>query len=276
MTIAEQNKNKMLGTKTEKLWQFYLFLKGFAWQIDRWQGTFVFFVTKGSLKISINDLETYVVNSKEMFLVQEDSSYTIEVLRHSQITTCQFHTEALLSEQKLIDELVPLCINQKQEFIKLPINGAILSYLTLLQLYVKDDIVSDCFFDLKRQELLTLLFAYYSKVELARFLQSIVSENIQFKEFIINNYRNVKNVSELAALANYSTSGFIKRFQKCFNDSPYGWMQKQRAKQILIEIKQGVKSLQEIAVEYRFSSYQHFSNFCKKQFGFPPTKIIYG
>jgi AraC-like DNA-binding protein len=109
---------------------------------------------------------------------------------------------------------------------------------------------------------------------LAQFLHFIVSENVQFKEFVINNYRNVKNVQELAALANYSTSGFIKKFQKCFNDSPYGWMQKQRAKQILIEIKQGVKSLQEIAVEYKFSSYQHFSNFCKKQLGFPPTKIF--
>jgi AraC-like DNA-binding protein len=188
--------------------------------------------------------------------------------------TCLFDAETLLSKQALIYELIPLCNNNQEIFAKLSINKSIMSYLNLLQIYIKDEIDSSYFLDLKRQELFTLLFIYYSKMELAQFLCFIVSENIQFKEFVMNNYRNVKNVQELAALANYSTSGFIKKFQRSFNDSPYGWMQKQRAKQILVEIKQGAKSLQEIAVEYRFSSYQHFSNFCKKQLGFPPTKII--
>jgi AraC-like DNA-binding protein len=50
-------------------------------------------------------------------------------------------------------------------------------------------------------------------------------------------------------------------------------MQKQKAAKILIEINRGVKSLQEIANEYKFSSYQHFSAFCKLMFGFPPTEI---
>jgi AraC-like DNA-binding protein len=50
-------------------------------------------------------------------------------------------------------------------------------------------------------------------------------------------------------------------------------MQKQKAKQILIEINKGMKSLQEIANEFKFSSYQHFSGFCKAQLGAPPTAI---
>jgi AraC-like DNA-binding protein len=89
----------------------------------------------------------------------------------------------------------------------------------------------------------------------------------------MNNYLNINNIQELAELANYSTSGFIKKFQRCFNEAPYGWIQKQKAKQIAIDIKQGAKSLQEIAGDYKFSSYQHFSSFCKKQFGFPPTEL---
>jgi AraC-like DNA-binding protein len=209
-----------------------------------------------------------------MFIIQDDYAYAIKALKESQIVSCFFHIETLLSEQIHINELVSLCDKNTETFIKLPVKEMIFSFLSLLQKFAKDNINSYYFFDLKRQELLILLFIYYSKAELAQFLYCVVSENIRFKEFIIKNYRNVKNVQELAALANYSTSGFIKRFQKCFKDSPYGWMQKQRARQILIDIKQGVKSLQEIAVEYRFSSYQHFSKFCKKQFGFPPTEII--
>lgn len=270
----DRNKIMALDSNAEKYWKFYTLPKGFNKKIGKCQGIFIIFIMKGSLKISVNDLEIHFAGSKEMFLIRENFSYTIEILKQSQIMSCLFHIETLLSKQTLINELIPLCNKEPDVFLKLPINKTIMSYLALLQTYIKDGINSYYFFDLKSQEMFTLLFIYYSKIELAQFLYFIISENIQFKEFIMNNYRNVKNIQELAALANYSTSGFIKKFQRCFNDSPYGWMQKQRAKQILIEIKQGVKSLQEIAVEYKFSSYQHFSNFCKKQFGFPPTKII--
>jgi AraC-like DNA-binding protein len=248
-------------------------VKGFSWKIDKWEGIFIVFIVKGCVKVLINDLETYIVNSKEMFLIEEDRFYHIEVMRQSQVMTCLFHPEIFLSEQALINELVPLCNKDEEIFPRLPIKEAIFSYLTLLQTYMRDNVGSAYFYELKKQELFILLCSYYSKKELAQFLYFIVSENVQFKEFVMNNYRKVKNVQELASLANYSTSGFIKRFQRCFNDSPYGWMQKQRAKQIQIEIKQGVKSLQEIAVEYKFSSYQHVSNFCKIQLGCPPTKI---
>jgi AraC-like DNA-binding protein len=273
MTISDQSKSKFRNGKFDRSWKFYSLIKGFCWKIDKREGIFIVFIIKGRVKVLVNELETYIVNSKEMFLIEEDCSYTIDVMKQAQVMTCLFQSETFLSEQALIKELLPLC-NNKENFPQLPIKDVIFSYLLLLQIYIQDNVNTTYFFELKRQELFILLCFYYSKEELAQFLQFIISGNVQFKEFIMNNYRRVKNVQELAALANYSKSGFIKRFRRCFNDSPYGWMQRQRAKQILIEIKQGVKSLQEIAVEYKFSSYQHFSNFCKKQFGLPPTKII--
>jgi AraC-like DNA-binding protein len=274
MTISDQNKSKFRYSKSDRAWKFFSLVKGFCWTVDKWEGIFIVFVTKGCVKVLVNELDTYIVNSREMFLIEEDSSYTIDVIKQTQVMTCLFQPEIFLSEQTLINELVPLCRNDEESFPLLPIKKAVFSYLLLLQTYIKDNVNSAYFYELKKQEMFMLLCFYYSKGELAQFLRFIISGNVQFKEFIMNNYRRVKNVQELAVLANYSKSGFIKRFRRCFNDSPYGWMQKQRAKQILIEIKQGVKSLQEIAVEYKFSSYQHFSNFCKKQFGLPPTKII--
>ncbi|MDR2056681.1 MAG: AraC family transcriptional regulator [Dysgonamonadaceae bacterium] len=271
--MVNQKEEKVSDFKEKELWKSYSLAKGFSQKIAKGGGISIVFLIKGSVEISINDGEIHIINSREMFITQDDYSYTIKALRQSQIMTCLFHIETLLSEQAFINELVPLCNKNKETFIKLPVKEMIFSFLSLLQRFMKDNINSYYFFDLKRQELLILLFVYYSKAELAQFLYFIISENIRFKEFIINNYLNVRNVQELAALANYSTSGFIKRFQKCFKDSPYGWMQKQRARQILNDIKQGAKSLQEIAVEYKFSSYQHFSKFCKKQFGFPPTEI---
>jgi AraC-like DNA-binding protein len=272
MTILSPNKNCFSG-KSEKLWKFYSLVKDFSWKIGKGEGIFIVFIIEGSIEVSVNNVETHVVNSKEMFLTEDGSFYIIEAVKQTQLMTCLFHGEIFLSEQTLINQLVPLCNENKEKFSCMPVKDALSSYLVLLQTYMQDNVNSAYFFDLKRQELFMLLCFYYSKGELAQFLHPLISANVEFKQLVMNNYRKVKNVKELAAKTNYSTSGFIKRFRRSFNESPYGWMQKQRARQIRIEIKQGIKSLQEIAVEYKFSSYQHFSSFCKKQFGLPPTKI---
>jgi AraC-like DNA-binding protein len=209
-----------------------------------------------------------------MFIMQQDYSYNIDILKQTHLITCILHTEIFFAEQLLINQLLPLCKIHPEILTKLTINKTINDFLILIHDYIDDGIQSYSFYESKRNEFLFVLSTYYSRLDLAQFLYFIIYENIQFKEFIMNHYLQVKNVQELAALANYSTSGFIKKFQRCFNQSPYGWMQKQKAKQIAVDIKQGIKSLQEIAVEYKFSSYQHFSSFCKKQMGFPPTELL--
>lgn len=272
--ITDQKKHAASNINPENLWSIYYLNKGASHVFNKYQGGFIIFVIKGSIKVIVNGLDKHIVNSKEMFMLQDDCSYTINcVRRQAEIIACPFCGETLLSEQALIDELLSLYNDKHDKFNKLPFKGGIMSYLVLLQNYISNEINSYYFFDLKRKEFFFILFVYYSKEELAQFLHAYISKNVIFKEFVMANYNKVKDIKELASLANYSTSGFIKKFQRCFNDSPYRWMQKQRAQQILIEIKQGIKPLQEISIEYKFSSYQHFSNFCKKQFGFPPTKV---
>jgi AraC-like DNA-binding protein len=236
----EQNKTEFFEGK---LWENLYFAKGYCKTIGLSQKIILVFVIKGNIKISVNE-EVYIVHSQEMFLVQRDYSYNFEVLKQTHLVTCLLHTELFFLEHAMIDKLCPLDNVSPESLMKLPINKTINDYLILIQDYIKDKLNAYSLFDLKRNEFLYLLFNYYSKSELAYFLYFIVHENRQFKEFIMNNYLNVKNVQELAALANYSTSGFIKKFQRCFNDAPYAWMQKQKARQIAVEIEQGVKSLQ--------------------------------
>jgi AraC-like DNA-binding protein len=208
-----------------------------------------------------------------MFLLPDLTHCKIESFEQSHIMVCSLSVEFLLSKKKLLERLTVENADQKKIMKKLPVSETILQFLLLLRQCMKDGLHSNYFFDLKRTELNMLLFVYYGEGELTLFLQSVLSKDTQFRQFVVNNYLLVRNVQELAALANYSTSGFIKKFQKIFDESPYKWMQKQKAAKILIEMNRGIKSLQEIANEYKFSSYQHFSGFCKLMFGFPPTKI---
>ena len=239
------------------------------------QNPVVFFVISGSVKLDIDCLEMHSVFSHEMFMVQNGSTlYAITTLEPTSLLICHVPMETWFVEQSWIDGLIEENKKITGPFFKLPVKKVLIRFLSLLILYLKEPVFPSNFFELKRQELFYLLFYCYQRQDLAQFLQCILSKDIQFKKIVMNNYSNSKNVQELAKCANYSTSGFIKKFQKCFNDSPYKWMQKQKAKQISIEINQGIKSLQEIANEYKFSSYQHFSVFCKTQLGSTPTEFF--
>jgi AraC-like DNA-binding protein len=275
-TIQEKGFSVSLFTQSQhqNIWESLNFPADQVLKYKISRETVVFFVLKGSIDFSLNDLENRIVREQEMFIIPDNCSYTIRTLAPVHLLCCSFGAETLLSKQKMLDELIPLYDDIKDDFVKLPINKVISDWLFLLEQCMKDGLNSYYFFDLKRHEFFLLLFVYYRKEELARFLFSILSENVQFRGFVINNFLNVRNVQELADMANYSTSGFIKKFQRYFKESPYKWMQRQKAKLILSDINEEAKSLKEIALEYKFSSYQHFANFCKVQFGLPPTELV--
>jgi len=234
----------------------------------------IIFILKGTLKLSVNDFDYMTVLDNEMIIIPSNCAYKMKIQQYVHFISCNFYVEALLSEKRFIHDLIPLLnANPADHFTKLHINKRIRSFLMLLNNQLEDGLDNNSFFDLKERELFMLLFNYYSNEDLARFFAPFLCEDIQFKEFVLAHYLRVKNVQELASLANYSTSGFIKKFQRYFDESPYRWMQKQKANLILNDIKRGLKPLQEIAAEYNFSSYQHFANFCKIHFGFPPTEI---
>ena len=257
-----------------RIWESLILPKDYRVEKQLSYDPMFFFVQTGSLRFKMNGEEAHTVFSQEMFMAQIDNLYEITMLEQTHLIICYVPLETWYSEQKWIEGLITDDKDIPENFFKLPIKKMIFRYLSLMDLYLKDGIRIPNFFELKRQELFFLLFHYYQRNELAQFLQCVLSKDIQFKKFVMSNYLNAGNVKELAKLANYSTSGFIKKFQKCFNDSPYKWMQKQKAKQISIDIYQGIKSLQEIASEYNFSSYQHFSVFCKTQLGGAPTSIF--
>jgi len=257
----------------KNIWENVSLSKKECWIVDELSEPIIFFLLKGSIQLTINDTDIYIINRNEMLMLPNTNLYKIEAITQSVGIVCSLSVEFLLSEKIILEEQTSKNDNQKKIINKLPISENIFQFLLLLRKCMREKFVSQYYFNLKRNELNLLLFMHYNKRELAQFFENALSKDIQFKQFVLNNYLRVKNVQELAALANFSTSGFIKKFQRVFDESPYKWIQKQKAAKILIEINRGVKPLQEIANEYKFSSYQHFSGFCKATFGSPPVKI---
>jgi AraC-like DNA-binding protein len=264
------------NTKIQTVWENISLLGKACWINEKLSEPLIFFLMEGDVRLTVKDTDVYTVGKGEMVLLPEAVSCKIEALKQSSLMKCSLSIESLMVKDKLLEELSLENTNQEGTLKKLPVSKTIWQFLLLLRKCMKEGIESYYFFDLKRSELILFLLVYYERGELVQFLRPVLSKDIQFRHFVSSNCLRVKNVRELAALANYSTSGFIKKFQKVFDESPYQWMQKQKAAKILVDMNKGVKSLQEIANEYKFSSYQHFSVFCKAMFGLPPTDIYGG
>jgi len=264
---------KKTHSKEENIWNRFHFQKNNLTENKKTVNPVLLFVLRGSITLHINGIDDIKLTDNEMMMLPDGWMYKIETIAQSDLITCQFPVELFYPEQKLLNELLAFNVEKQNNYKILHIKKTISRFLLLFSQCMKDGMVSDYFYELKRNELNLLLFVYYKREDLAHFLQVILSNDLQFKKFVMNNCLIAKNVQELASLANYSTSGFIKKFQKTFNESPYKWMQKQKARLILMDINRGKKSLQGIADDFGFSSYQHFSSFCRKYFNQPPTEI---
>ena len=94
-----------------------------------------------------------------------------------------------------------------------------------------------------------------------------------FQYFVIQNYKKVKTVEELAQLGGYTLSTFRRIFNNVFHEPVYEWMLARRKEGILDDLNNSEYSISEICYKYGFESLPHFSNFCKKSFGASPRNL---
>ncbi len=112
---------------------------------------------------------------------------------------------------------------------------------------------------LKRKELAFVLGYYYSDYDLSRNLVHPLSKYVNsFQYFIIQNYKKVKTVEELAQLGGYTLSTFRRIFNNVFHEPVYEWMLARRKEGILDDLNNSKCSISEICYKYGFESLPHF------------------
>lgn len=233
------------------------------------------FVKKGSLILNINECVRQQVKNEEFFLIPASSKYDFEALSDTEFTIVVFKVQVNLCDNYSMSQLYKYYEeDDSTDFLVIPFNKQLSAYIDLMDYYLDDKIYCNKFQKLKKEELFVLLRAYYPKEILARLFAPILDkEDLFFKNLILTNSLSARNVQELASMANYSTSGFIKKFTRCFGESPYRWMTDHKANCILYDINGSGKALKEICGEYNFSSMSHFISFCKKNYGKSPGQI---
>jgi AraC-like DNA-binding protein len=230
----------------------------------------LFFVLEGKMRISFNDKINMAVEGKQFFLFPSASSFLVQVPEKTSLLICQFSFEKAVPESFFAH--LPEVSKQK-EILLLDFKGRLEELLSLICGYLKDDVDNSVLYDLILQELFQLIAIYYTKEEIAAFFRLLLGADMEFKKFVLQNCMNIEKVEQLAKLANYSTSGFIKKFQRIFRQSPYKWIVEYRAQKIIQDIYMTHIPLKEIADKYNFATDSYFYTFCKKHYGYSPSEI---
>jgi AraC-like DNA-binding protein len=233
----------------------------------------IMLVMKGEFRISYERHIDKKVKEGKMLLLPSSSKYIARAEEDASVFIFRLRDKIDLCDRIGLEQLFHKFKEPENSFNLLDIKDEVSYFLKGLEACLSDGLRCRYYFELKMKEFFFLIRAYYTTEELARFFYPLLSNDTSFSEFVYNNYSKVKTVQELASLSNYSHSGFIKRFKKTFGVPAYQWIKQQKASRILHEINCTDKTLKEICDEHDFSSLSQFNDFCKSNFGYPPSYI---
>lgn len=165
-------------------------------------------------------------------------------------------------------------LESKQDIrLELPIRHPLDTFLNLIALYMTEEELDRSFYAWKDNELLSLLYAFYTPYELGSLFSPVLSENLDFRSFVEANYLKVENASELAELAGCSLVTLNRKFREHFNDTAYQWIIKNKMTLIKKRLQTTAVPLAELAKEFGFYSGSELNRFCQRQFGLSALKL---
>ncbi|SHF45692.1 helix-turn-helix domain-containing protein [Dysgonomonas macrotermitis] len=232
-------------------------------------------VRKGTLDFSFGEYLNRHLTVGQMIILPAGFQLIAKALDDTEFVILRIRTHIELCDRFALEQLL-LEKTDKDDFNDIGIlesNEVMTEFLDSLIKHIKAGLRCYHFYEIKIKELLFLLRAYYHKKDLLYFFYPLLSNNLSFSNFILQNYHQVRTVKELAELTNYSLSGFEKHFKKVFGVSASQWMKSQRAKIIYHDINNGNKTFKEISFHHGFTSPAHFNDFCKSYFGATPGQI---
>lgn len=234
--------------------------------IDR---TFLVFLVEGNMRMEYGVEVSVDLRPRNIFLLPKHFEASFQTETDSTVLLCSFTNDIELCSRFSLQKLsgsIPEHAAASGIFF-LPFDNRLSVFADFMTQTLTEGLGCVHYHSLKRDELFIYLRAGYTKEELALFFYPILGQNLDFKDFVLSNYKNVCDVQEFARKANLSLRTFNRRFKEAFHVTAQQWLLDRRSERVLQDIKKSDMTFNEIAEKYNFSSPSYFAAFCKKQYG---------
>ncbi|MDR0750011.1 MAG: helix-turn-helix transcriptional regulator [Tannerellaceae bacterium] len=235
---------------------------------------YLVFLLEGELAVSYNEFINIKVGPRNFYLIPKSSELAVKCLSWCNGIIFLFKTLEGIYDKPVSQAYWKIASQHEQAVTLLPIHYVLSDYLDLLLRYMRNGICCPKMDKIKTQELFLLLQNLYTKEEIANLFHPILGKSLSFKEKVLQNYQDIKNVNELAGILGMGRSNFDIQFKKEFGMPPLRWMLKEKAKRIRFSIAESDITLSDIMQKYDFNSPTHLNRFCKQQFGCSPTELM--
>lgn len=234
---------------------------------------YLLFVLDGTLEIRSNEFDYRIYKDNTMVAFSRNSAISGKAITKTKLMLLCFDKHINVCDKLVLESLYTQLPMEKNDYLGLQINDAMTRVLDSMSFYLDNKLQCMHLHYMKLQEVFFVFRGFYKKEDMVKFFSPILNRTVNFKDFVIANYQKVKTVEELAELYGCSLRSFNRKFKEFFDDSPYNWILRQRAKHIKAQLLTPGIEFTQIIKEFKFSSASHFSTYCKKQFGVTPREI---
>ena len=231
----------------------------------------ILFIIDGSCSFSYNQYKNRVFLAGEMIFFPKSAIVTGVVLEDCNLLYMTYDIPISIYDRLFITSLKK---NFNYDFKSLKINPPIDAFVNSLVHLLTNGGSYKELHDIKQQEIFLIIRIFYSKDDLTEFFYPIISQDFDFKNFILENHHKYHRLIDLIDLSNLSPNVFMRKFKKEFGISGYQWMLKQMCHKIQHRASQPNITITEIMNEVGIDSPSHFNRICKKHFNLTPKELI--
>lgn len=235
----------------------------------------ILFVLSGSLHICKGEKHNHYLSANQCIFLARHSEATVMAHEPGEVIVLDFNNRLVLCNHDL---LVTAAARNSASVAR----SCVLKITERLLVFFRDlapaldpiKLHIPCYHIIKQHELFLLMWHYYGEEPLKCFFFDILKPKDDFELFVKSSYLKVKNISELARLAEVSERTFRRRFQEVFHEPYATWQVKQKAADIEQAVRDGVRDKETLIRMFAFKSQQAFYHFCQRHMGMTSQKLF--
>ncbi len=239
------------------------------------EGSHIFFLIEGSLKIHMQNGDNKLLQAGECYFYEKTGAKSLQAVNFARVIRLDFVRRMVLCGHDCLSSMATesdfRSMSGGVPILKIePLVGSHLANIFQFSQLLENP----CYHALMLIELFMKMRACYELPQLISFFRSIIRPKDDFKAFVLSNYTRARGVEDLSRMAHMSKSAFTLKFTKVFHCSVSSWMVKRKAGEIEYAIRYGMTDIKDIMTTFCFPNQSVLTRFFKANFGGAPKQVM--